>query len=115
LLVLVLAGLAAVLSAAVLLSPPRVRLVQFDRIKTGMTRSEVEAILGPPVASEALRWRTGPGGANIWKGAGGDVRVVFSANGEVVSCGWYTGGDLTEGMFGAFVRWARLQWRRWFP
>jgi hypothetical protein len=112
---LALAGFIAVLAAVVVLSPPRVTLDQFDCLRTGMSRAEVEVILGPPAVTE-FRWPDGTPGVVIWNGGpAGDACVTFNRGGRVQDYGWRGGRDRGEGMFGGGVRWARLQWHRWFP
>jgi hypothetical protein len=84
-----------------------------SRIKRGMTRSDVEAILGPPVASTDFRWPNGTRGVEIWQGG---VRVAFTSEGRVVDCGWYSEGDRSwESLFDRAGAWAQRQWHRWFP
>ena len=73
-------GLAVAIPA--LLPPtPGVTFANYNRIEVGMTREEVEAVLGKP--NERID------DSAIWKSEAGDVVTIdFDANGDVDCYGW---------------------------
>src|SRR5262245_23034627 len=84
-LLVVLAGLAVVVAAgAVVLWPraDRITLENYDRIRDGMTRAEVEAILGPPGDQ-----RTGLGEMFLQEGPGRPLRLGAGRLQEGEECG----------------------------
>ena len=132
-LLVVLVGLVVVAAGAVVLWPQpqpssRITRENFDRIKVGMSRTEVEAILGPP----NLTW----GGLNelpeedfepipaiqpwgnethlspdeenggFWLGNAGAMAVTFEDDRAVWKAWRPHAGPLTR---------LRRQWHRWFP
>ncbi len=132
-----LAGLAVLIAVvAVVLWPreDRVTRKNCDRIHEGMTRTEVEAILGPPgdYSTGPLRDCQGcpkssyhdlamlmsevsEGGA-LWLSGTGQAQVWFDSRGRVVDgaffneCAREPQGQLDN------LRWqAKRQWRCWFP
>ncbi len=54
----------------------------FDRIRTGMTQQEVEAILGSPKESSSASFGGLSGGAASWQSKDATITVQF-VNGEV--------------------------------
>ena len=130
-LLVVLAGLAVVVAAVILLRLPRdpITWKNFDRILKGMTRAEVEAILGPP----NLTWdglnnlqeedfepipAIQPWGqetdlsppneenGDFWLGNAGALAVTFEDDRAVWKAWRPHAGPLTR---------LRRQWHRWFP
>jgi hypothetical protein len=127
-LLLVLAGLAVVFCAAgaflLWVQPSSVTRENCDRIKAGMSRAEVEAILGPPGD-----YTTGPRVQIIMESGGLEMhRPDRTWNGdEGVFSVWFDGERKVE--FTRFHEWTRIdqsplesllwrvkrQWRKWFP
>lgn len=56
----------------------------FDRIKTGMTEAEVQAILGPPTESTGVDVTVFSGTTSIWKKSDTVISIQF-VNGKVVA------------------------------
>lgn len=56
----------------------------FDRIKTGMTETEVQAILGPPTESTGVDVTVFSGTTSIWKNGLTVISIQF-VNGKVVA------------------------------
>ena len=56
----------------------------FDRIKTGMTETEVQAILGPPAESTGVDVTVFSGTTSIWKNGHTVISIQF-VNGKVVA------------------------------
>lgn len=56
----------------------------FDRIKTGMTEAEVQAILGPPTESTGVDVNVFSGTTSIWKKGDTVISIQF-VNGKVVA------------------------------
>jgi hypothetical protein len=117
----VLATLAVALLARTVILWPRSRIVQedADRIKHGMTRAQVEAILGPPgdyrteQHSLSGMWLPGKRALN-WEADAGGVRIVLDSEDRVATCSWFPQGE-RDSELDQFIRWAKRQWRRWFP
>ena len=73
--------------AAMLLSVPvacgsKVSQSNFEKIQTGMTLEEVQAILGPPTESSGVAIGGLSGSSSIWKSEEGNISIQFF-NGEV--------------------------------
>jgi hypothetical protein len=139
-LLLALAGLAVVVAAGVVVLWPRpepasrITVENFRRIREGMTRAEVEAILGMPQAisdgSKALASRG-------YNPHGSEWRIAQSSRDKASEsvCDWYEDDHGIRVTFGASLRatsgewfppapqdpierllWrVELQWHRWFP
>lgn len=56
----------------------------FDRIRTGMTEAEVQAILGPPTESTGVDVTVFSGNTSIWKNGHTVISIQF-VNGKVVA------------------------------
>jgi hypothetical protein len=95
--------LGAVALAAALLLPrwladgPGIAWANYCRIRTGMSRAEVEALLGGPpggyctertILIEDPSLPPPPDDGEIWAGDDGGVIVVFDAGGQVTAKGW---------------------------
>ena len=137
---MVLAGLAVVVAAGMVVLWPRsepasrITVESFRRIRKGMTRAEVEAILGMPQAvsegSKALASRGNYPGGSEWKIAqssrhkasenGCDwyedyygIRVTFSASLRATSGEWFP--PAPQDFIERLRCQAERQWHRWFP
>jgi hypothetical protein len=139
----VLAGLAVVIAAGavvlwttgeIALWPRADRITRgdFDRISAGMSRAQVEAILGPPGD-----YTTGPIGFHDWQMVGWPDRsskrrpgvmsgygwtndlahiwVEFGDSGEVVAAAFWPCSRPKQGIVELVLSWANRQWHRWFP
>ena len=126
-LLVALAGLAVVVAAGAVVLWPRSRITQddSDRIKIGMTRAEVQAILGPPgdhrTNAPPPRGRSGGStrpsgtGGDRWVGDEGTLQVLFNSDDRVRGCSWFqSAGERGDG-FIQVLRWVKRQWHRWFP
>ncbi len=100
--------------------------VSFHRIRVGMSRAEVEAILGPPrncrtvAVDDAEGWELvgGPlGGGELkldhllfWTGNSGEVRIYFSHSDKVAEASF-------QPQTPSASLWKRVRWRFWrsFP
>ncbi len=132
------AGLAALAGAAMFaLWPPTPRVTQenFGRIKPGMTRTEVEAILGSPgdyrteptfdpVPASPARsvWRAARGEwappgttAAVWRGNGGVVVVFLDRCDTVQEAEYGQVYAVQQAPLEKLFWQAERQWRRWFP
>ncbi len=128
-----LVALAGVAAFALWPRPDRVTTENFDRIHKGMTRGEVEAILGPPgdytngptaapassypVIYDPVRgmWLQGDEGSTVaeWRSDTGWLRVLFSVSGRVEDH-WFQPQDRIEQSALDNLLWrAKRQWRRW--
>jgi hypothetical protein len=133
-LLVVLAGLAVLALGGFVLWPQtdRVTRENFGHIKEGMSRAEVEAILGPPGD-----YRSGPTNLAIlgtrscvsfsddgeilkipltmWHTDTALVTVAFGPSGVVECKDWDTDFRLEQSTTDNLVWRAKHQWRRWFP
>ena len=141
----VLAGLAVMVAAgAVVLWPRKDRITQenYDGIRMGMSRAEVEEILGLPGD-----YRTGPGATNLgrdviawvidpdvhpyppsswskidegphswgyWLGDSFQISVAIDDSGQVQEMHGFP-RRTTQGVFDNLLWRAKRQWHRWFP
>jgi hypothetical protein len=122
---LALAGLAVVVAGAVVAWPRPGRITReiYGHIKEGMSRAEVEVILGPPGD-----YRTGPTSADhpfeffpgettpvVWQTDTVEVLVLFNAA-DVAIYRWLLPARLDSQSPLDNLLWrAKRQWRRWFP
>jgi hypothetical protein len=99
--------------------PSHVTRANFERIREGMSRADVEAVLGPPgdytTGPTALRsipvsWAPPPGSPEFWTGDEGNATVWFDAAGRVAGSHFLRTG-LSAGNAADRVLW-RLE-RRW--
>jgi hypothetical protein len=136
---LALAGLAlaSVMAFALWPRPSRVTRATYDRIKAGMSRAEVEAILGPPgdYSSGPTKW-VNPRTHEIlvtepWPRMPSHPGPVVSRRDSwhedegLISVGYFCGDAVVKDFVPAErepqppldnFRWrAKRQWRRWFP
>jgi hypothetical protein len=140
-LLVVLAGLAVVGAAgAVVLRPRphRITRTNFQRIKEGMRRAEVEAILGPPgdyrtgpmdmfqmefgsdIEGDVglwVRWASGeyvvePG---MWLSDEAQIYLVFDREDAVRHMVGTSGELIDSGPLDNLLWRAKRQWHRWFP
>jgi hypothetical protein len=108
--------------------PSRITRENLHRIREGMSRAEVEAILGPPGD-----FSTGPAeyGRHLviegdqsdfcvdrdwcWATDEGGTFVEFDVHGRVRSCSFIS-GQRAKQTFAENLLWrAKRQWHRWFP
>jgi hypothetical protein len=129
-LLVLLAGLAVVVAARVIVlwqQPDRITRENCDRIREGMTRAEVEAILGPPGdyttwPTDITRW---PRGTDWrmgdlfaeWRGDEGRILVLLDQDdGLVHSDGIFAPSSPRQvNPLYALIWRAKRQWHRWFP
>jgi hypothetical protein len=109
--------------------PDRVTRENLDRIETGMSRAEVEAILGAPgdyrtqpteyvdLGGSIMHPRFGPDGQPIdnsiwyWRGNDLDICLFADESGKVMLRGRYPTQRLTDS-----ILWrAKRLWQEWFP
>ena len=99
LIVLVLAGLTVVvvMAGAVVLwpqPPSRITRENFDRIKEGMSRAEVEAILGSQNGGVIIMGGLPP--IQIWEGERGVANVQFGRHGGALEARFLTASPARE-------------------
>jgi hypothetical protein len=126
-----LAGLAVVVAVGVVVMWPRRREPtgeNFERIRQGMTRAEVEAIVGPPgnfttgplywhrtLKVDEESWPTRADRNWCWIPDDGTGYVDFDSEG-LVKCSGFEGTLRQEQSFSENLLWrAKRQWHRWFP
>jgi hypothetical protein len=147
-LLVVLAGLAVVGAVGVvMLWPPEDRLTEqnFDQISVGMSRAEVEAILGPPrdnstgplqYAGRSLQMFGGSRGTHRtgsyvplahvgvlgdqterveWRNDRQMLHVYFLPSGRVGEKSFLDVSRIDRSLYWDLVWRAKRQWRRWFP
>jgi hypothetical protein len=122
-LLVVLAGLAVVVAAGVVMLWPRpikpgLTQDNFDRIRVGMTRPEVEAILGPWFAHSARgdwKWNLDAGTYYWLSDDWNDASVYIDDHGRVTE---KSSNDFLVEPHGPLnnLLWRlKRQWHRWFP
>jgi hypothetical protein len=137
----VVAGLAVLLLAAIMRAPTpqpsRILRKSFNRLADGMSRAEVEAILGPPgdyrtiptaeflddepidmaKMCTLLPQVLGDPGARteLWEGDEVFILVTFSSSSGKVSDCMSCEVKSKSGLIDTFLWRAKRQWRRWFP
>jgi len=139
-LLVALVGLAVVAAAGAVVfwpRPDRITLENYRRVRPGMARADVEAILGPagdyasgPVwefewvgdSSYPLGFFTEHAGWGHngrwgqWEGDRGTVGVYFNASGTVNFAGFVTAEPVAgQGPLANLLWRANRQWHRWFP
>lgn len=62
----------------------KINKTNFDKIKTGMTEAEVQAILGPPTESSGVDVAVFAGTTSVWKQGDTVISVQF-VNGKVIA------------------------------
>jgi hypothetical protein len=81
---------------------PGITQTNFDRIEKGITKEEVEAILGEPAFSR-VKTRTPGNVVHMWKSPSGSLATVaFSEDGKVIRKSWPADD---ESIFRKFRRW----------
>jgi hypothetical protein len=132
-----LAGLAVVVAAGVIVMWPRAERVtraNYDRIQIGMSRAEVEAILGSPGDYTTVdRERTGDregrrsigelsdlldslrGHREHWDGDLVTIGVRFDEAGNLTNAGCEPYRPINHGPIGNLLWRLTRQWHRWFP
>jgi hypothetical protein len=141
-LLVVLAGLAVVVVVGVVILWPRssspITQENFDRIRDGMSRAEVEAILGPPCdySTGPLVWvnRPNPSPSGVgfnpitvigsgdnrvelveWRSDRQLITINFGPSGRVESLGMHDVARVNQTAFENLLWRAMRQWHRWFP
>jgi hypothetical protein len=141
-LLVVLAGLAVVIAAgAVVLwpqtEPNRITSENCDRIKEGMSRAEVETILGPPgdyrtgptqgvvqwelngerkLNGERTTWHDQCSNYSAWVGDTGWVKVEFNNRDATVwASDFFESKRIAQHPLDNLIWRAKRQWHRWFP
>jgi hypothetical protein len=125
-LLVALAGLAVVVAAGVIAlwptRPNRVTRENYDRIQIGMTRAEVEAILGPPgdytTRPQTLWWPPWSVGlSDRWRGDEFAIGLIFDHKRRVrvKYCADHIVLHLDQTAFDNLLWRAKRQWHRWFP
>jgi hypothetical protein len=127
-LLVVLAGLAVVVAAGVVMlwprAPSRITRENHSVIQHGMSRREVESILGPPGD-----YTTGPTSTNFvyprltpdhtpwveWKADRASVKVCFSDSGTVRYTAYASLCRQDQGVLANSLWRVKRQWHRWFP
>jgi hypothetical protein len=98
---------------AMLPAPLGVTKANFDRIENGMTKPEIECIIGLPTDQSAhgLNWLNAHNYKNskafmgagqdlvVWGGDDGVIIIVFAADGSIVRKGWLRGSGTNIGRF----------------
>jgi hypothetical protein len=127
-LLVALVGLAVVGAAGVVVLWPRTERVtreNFDRIRKGMTRQEVEALLGPPeVYSTGPTTTDGPAvhrffdvgdtpHGSVWETDTAIVQVTLA--GSVMYAEYHPLARQEQGPFDNLLWRAKRQWHCWFP
>jgi hypothetical protein len=130
----VLAGMAVVGAAgavALWSRADRITRENFARLNTGMSRAEVEAILGPPgdyttsppgdMGEEIVRdtetgERDAPGvDGLLWIADAGIIEVTFDRAGQACRTVFAPLAPAKQSRIDNLLWRARRQWRRWFP
>jgi hypothetical protein len=105
----------------------RVTRANYDRFQIGMTREEVEAILGLPgdYSTGPSLFRTltfdrgepsSEGGApTYWGGDTGAIGIMFDRKGSVAQTGFAAVAPIPLGPLDTLLWHAQCQWHRWFP
>jgi hypothetical protein len=118
-------GLAVLAGALVLWPrPDRITRENFDRIRKGMSRAEVEAILGPPgdyrtiltEGANRVYFKNRPMASyeKVWKGNAGNVVVLIGFDGVCYKA--FLPTVAVEQAPLEYMRWrAERQLQRWFP
>ena len=73
---------------------PGVTYANYSRIEKGMTRAQLEAILGKPSADIPLRNFDAPEGSVFWLTTDDDVMIFFDEKGGVATAFW--NGNIDE-------------------
>jgi hypothetical protein len=127
-----LAVLASVGASAAALRTRRITFENYQRITHGMSREEVEAILGPHrdfttvPGSDVAGWRQivryhdefrdGPGQKQLtWMADDATIAVTFDSTGHTYRKEYREAAPEQLTPLQNFCWFARRQWRRWFP
>jgi hypothetical protein len=124
-LLLGLVGVAVVVVAGVVvLWPSRITPENYERIRVGMSRAEVYAILGPPgdystydAPSYEFRCLGPPPPLPMeeWLGNRARIGVFFDGAGNVASARCFLLNPVAQSPLGNLLWRAQRQWDRWFP
>jgi hypothetical protein len=131
-LLVALAALAVVVAAGVVvLWPSRLTRENYDRIQNGMSRTEVEAVLGPEGDYRTMptkfvyltQWYTGLGNFvvdddytpdGLWESDAGNICVIYR-QGRVTAKAFVMTSRLDQSYLDNLLWRAQRQWHRWFP
>jgi hypothetical protein len=131
-LLVVLAGLAVVAAGVVVvacLQTRRITRENFDRVALGMSRTEVEAVLGPEGDYRTMptkfvylaQWYTERGADyvdftpdELWESDAGNICVKYRL-GRVAAKKFVMTSRLDQSYLDNLVWRAKRQWHRWFP
>jgi hypothetical protein len=106
--------------------PDQITRANLDRIKKGMRRAEVEAILGGPPGD----YRNGPiihhieasyaahvhtDGSLTWEGDDGFGWISFDSSGSVMDCRFHASTRKHQTLLENVLWRAKRQWHRWLP
>jgi len=133
-LLVVLAGMAVVAAAGAVglwSRADRITRVNFARLNTGMSRAEVEAVLGPPgdyttsppgdmgeeVVQDAETGEHDAPGVDglLWIADAGIIEVTFDGAGQACRTVFAPLTPPKQNFLDNLLWRARRQWRRWFP
>jgi hypothetical protein len=137
-LLVVLAGLAVVVAAgAVVLWPPqslnhRITVENYELLRTGMNRAEIEGILGPPgeystgpVVGEVGQWGQvrymlyhRPASESVWIGDTAWITVEYDSSASAATVQGFSCVRVKQATTDALTLavWrVKRQWHRWFP
>jgi hypothetical protein len=110
--------------------PNRITQENFDRIQQGMSRAEVEAILGPPGDYRTLPQEFEPWAltsvafqpsskASFWHAntmsISMSISIEFDESGRAQGRSASTSQTIVNGPFDNLLWRVKRQWRRWFP
>jgi hypothetical protein len=124
-------GLAVLATAGVFVLWPqtdRITRESFDRIREGMSRAQVQVILGPPGDSATVDtaydhydaavgdWRSAMSDAgDSWQTDAAEIAVSYSESGTVSGATYSLGCRLNPGPLDNLLWRAKRLWRKWFP
>jgi hypothetical protein len=128
--VLTLLAVVLIIGAGVASIPGRSPLItqaDSEKLQPGMSRREVEAILGPPGDYRtgpgqdppvvSLLWLPPPAGPNVskWRGDSGTITVAYTDAGQVRRKWFEPWYRKEQGPIENLLWRAKRQWQRWFP
>jgi hypothetical protein len=132
-----LAGLAVLVAVGAFVlwpRPDRITEENYQRIQEGMSRAEVEAILGPPGDHRTgatytypqigtgvfsakdlfFVFATGPAWP-VWKGDAVEIQIQLNDSGHATHKGRLTAHRIEQTPLDNLLWRAKRQWRKWFP
>jgi len=97
--------------------PSRINIDNCIRFQEGMSRAEVETILGPP-SKDWSQFRKRPFGPSIFEWIGDDAKIIiYFDNSGLVSQKSFSrdSNEQQSPLLDNFVRQVQMLWQRWFP